>query len=163
MLRRNQVVALLKAHEGELCARGVQGLFLFGSVGRGEARAGSDVDLFFDHRSGLGLEVVAIQERVREIVPGEVDVTTDPAVGLACDDLDHPLALESTQEPAQIPGIEAQAGTQLPHVGAIADFEQERASPGGRSRSRKRSLSAPTRCMIAWLKLRTAIWFARIV
>jgi uncharacterized protein len=76
MPRRNQVVALLKAHEGELRARGVQGLFLFGSVGRGEDRAESDVDLFFDHRSGLGLEVVAIQERLREIVAGEVDVTT---------------------------------------------------------------------------------------
>jgi uncharacterized protein len=76
MRRRDKVVALLKAHEGELRARGVQGLFLFGSVGRGEELAGSDVDLFFDHRSGLGLEVVAIQERVREIVAGEVDVTT---------------------------------------------------------------------------------------
>jgi uncharacterized protein len=76
MRRRDQIVALLKAHEGELRARGVQGLFLFGSVGRGEERAESDVDLFFDHRSGLGLEVVAIQERLREIVAGEVDVTT---------------------------------------------------------------------------------------
>jgi uncharacterized protein len=76
MLRRDQIVALLKAHEDELRARGVQGLFLFGSVGRGEERAESDVDLFFDHRSGLGLEVVAIQERLREIVAGEVDVTT---------------------------------------------------------------------------------------
>jgi uncharacterized protein with HEPN domain/predicted nucleotidyltransferase len=76
MSRRDQVVVLLKAHEDELRGRGVQGLFLFGSVGRGEERAGSDVDLFFDHRPGLGLEVVAIQERVREIVPGKVDVTT---------------------------------------------------------------------------------------
>jgi predicted nucleotidyltransferase len=76
MRRRDQVVALLKAHESELRARGVQGLFLFGSVGRGEERAESDVDLFFDHRSGLGLEVVAIQERLREIVAVEADVTT---------------------------------------------------------------------------------------
>ena len=52
MPRQNQIVALLKAHEGELRARGVQALFLFGSVGRGEERSGSDVDLFFDHRSG---------------------------------------------------------------------------------------------------------------
>ena len=76
MPRRDQVAALLKAHEDELRARGVQGLFLFGSVGRGEEQPGSDIDLFFDHRPGLGLEVVAIQERLREIVPGEVDVTT---------------------------------------------------------------------------------------
>ena len=76
MRRRDQVIALLKAHEDELRARGVQGLFLFGSVGRGDEWSGSDVDLFFDHRPGLGLEVVGIQERLRDIVPGEVDVTT---------------------------------------------------------------------------------------
>jgi hypothetical protein len=86
MPRRDQVVALLKAHEGELRARGVEGLFLFGSVGRGEERTGSDVDLFFDHRPGLDLEVVGIQERLREIVPGEVDVTTRKSL--------HPLLRE---------------------------------------------------------------------
>ena len=86
MRRRDQVVAVLKAHEGELRAKGVQGLFLFGSVGRGEERAGSDVDLFFDHRPGLGLEVVAIQEHIREIVAGEVDVTTRKSL--------HPLLRE---------------------------------------------------------------------
>ena len=86
MPRRDQVVAPLKAHEGELRARGVEGLFLFGSVGRGEERTGSDVDLFFDHRPGLGLEVVGIQERLREIVPREVDVTTRKSL--------HPLLRE---------------------------------------------------------------------
>jgi predicted nucleotidyltransferase len=85
MPRRDQVVALLKAHEGELRAKGVEALFLFGSVGRDEEPA-RDVDLFFDHRSGLGLEVVAIQERLREIVPGEVDVTTRRSL--------HPLLRE---------------------------------------------------------------------
>ena len=86
MLRRDEIVAELEAHEAELRARGVQGLFLFGSVGRGEERARSDVDLFFDHRSGLGLEIVAIQERVREIVAGEADVTTRRSL--------HPLLRE---------------------------------------------------------------------
>ena len=86
MRPRDQVVALLKAHEDELRARGVQGLFLFGSVGRGEEQPGSDVDLFFDHRPGLGLEVVGIQERLREIVAGEVDVATRRSL--------HPLLRE---------------------------------------------------------------------
>jgi uncharacterized protein len=86
MPRRDQIIAALRAHEGELRARGVQGLFLFGSAGRGEDRVGSDVDLFFDHASGLGLEVVAIQERLRELVPGEVDVTTRKSL--------HPLLRE---------------------------------------------------------------------
>jgi hypothetical protein len=86
MRRRDQVIALLKAHEDELRSRGVERLFLFGSVGRGEERSGSDVDLFFDHPSGLGLEVVGIQERLREIVAGEVDVTTRRSL--------HPLLRE---------------------------------------------------------------------
>jgi predicted nucleotidyltransferase len=86
MRRRDQVIALLKAHEDELRSRGVQGLFLFGSVGRGEERSGSDIDLFFDHRAGLGLEVVGIQERLREIIPGQVDVTTRKSL--------HPLLRE---------------------------------------------------------------------
>ena len=76
MPRRDQIIAALKAHERELRARGVEGMFLFGSVAYGEDRAGSDIDLFFDHRPGLGLEVMAIQERLAEIVPGKVDVTT---------------------------------------------------------------------------------------
>lgn len=86
MRRRDQVIALLKAHEGELRAKGVEGLFLFGSVGRGEEHSGSDVDLFFDHRPGLGLEVVGIRERLREIIPGEVDATTRRSL--------HPLLRE---------------------------------------------------------------------
>ena len=86
MRRRDQVVAVLKAHLDELRAWGIQELFLFGSVGPGEERAGSDVDLFFDHRPGLGLEVIGIQERLREIVRGEVDVTTQRSL--------HPMLRE---------------------------------------------------------------------
>ncbi|HET6469599.1 MAG TPA: nucleotidyltransferase domain-containing protein [Geminicoccaceae bacterium] len=73
---RNEVIAKLRAHESELRAAGMEALFLFGSVAEGEDRPGSDIDLFFDHKSGLGLEVVGLQERVREILPGEVDITT---------------------------------------------------------------------------------------
>jgi hypothetical protein len=69
MPRRDQVIAVLRAHEGELRARGVQGLVLFGSLGRGKERAGSDVDLFFDHPPGLGFEVIAIQERCARSSP----------------------------------------------------------------------------------------------
>jgi uncharacterized protein len=92
MARQDQIIATLRAHEGELRAKGVQGLFLFGSVGRGDDRAGSDVDLFFDHASGLGLEVVAIRERLREIVPDQVDVTTRRSL--------HPLLRERIEAEA---------------------------------------------------------------
>lgn len=42
---RADAIARLKAHEAELRAMGVTGLSLFGSVARGEARPGSDVDV----------------------------------------------------------------------------------------------------------------------
>ncbi len=44
-MQRNEVLAVLKAHEAELRARGVARVALFGSLARGEARPDSDVDL----------------------------------------------------------------------------------------------------------------------
>lgn len=76
MASRDEIVATLKAHEAELRARGVSGLYLFGSTARGDDRHDSDVDLFFDHRRGLGIEVIGIMERVRDLLPGDIDVTT---------------------------------------------------------------------------------------
>ncbi len=40
-----QVIAILRAHEAELRRAGIRHLSLFGSVARGDAEAGSDVDL----------------------------------------------------------------------------------------------------------------------
>jgi predicted nucleotidyltransferase len=76
MLTREEVVQKLVRHADELRAAGVEALFLFGSVARNEARAESDVDVFFDHRAGLGFEVIGIQERIREILDARADVTT---------------------------------------------------------------------------------------
>jgi predicted nucleotidyltransferase len=92
MARRDEIIAALKANEAELRARGVSGLYLFGSTARGDDRPGSDVDLFFDHPPGFGLEIIGIIERLRDILPGEVDVTTRRSL--------HPLLR---------PGIEASA------------------------------------------------------
>ena len=44
-MQREGVLAVLKAHEAELRARGVARVALFGSLARGEARPDSDVDL----------------------------------------------------------------------------------------------------------------------
>ena len=75
---REQVMAALRAHEAELHRFGVAHLYLFGSVAREQARADSDVDLFFDTdnpRFSL-IELVDIQEQVSRILGNESDVMT---------------------------------------------------------------------------------------
>jgi uncharacterized protein len=47
-MRRDEVIARLKAAEPEIRARGAVALYLFGSVARDEAGPKSDVDLFVD-------------------------------------------------------------------------------------------------------------------
>jgi predicted nucleotidyltransferase len=44
-MRRDEVLAILKAHREDLDRFGVKSLRLFGSAARDEARPGSDVDL----------------------------------------------------------------------------------------------------------------------
>ena len=79
------VLDSLRAHEAELRSLGVQSLALFGSLARGEAAAGSDVDLVvqlgpgfshggFDHFGRLE----ELRRRLAEIVGREVDVVEEP-------------------------------------------------------------------------------------
>lgn len=75
---RDQVIEALRAHEAELHRFGVAHLYLFGSVARNQARADSDVDLFFDTdnpRFSL-IELVDVQERVNAILGIASDVMT---------------------------------------------------------------------------------------
>lgn len=44
-MRREAAIETIRAHEGELRALGVAGCTLFGSVARGDARPGSDIDV----------------------------------------------------------------------------------------------------------------------
>jgi len=75
---REQIIAKLRANEAELHRFGVAHLYLFGSIARQEARADSDVDLFFDTdnpRFSL-IELVDVQECVQDILGRESDVMT---------------------------------------------------------------------------------------
>ena len=45
---RERILALLRAHAGEIRRRGVTRLALFGSTARGEAGPGSSVDLLIE-------------------------------------------------------------------------------------------------------------------
>ena len=64
----------LKEHETELKQLGIEHLYLFGSTARSEARADSDVDLFFDHPKGsLGLyELIDVKETATRILAPSV-------------------------------------------------------------------------------------------
>lgn len=61
-LRRDDVIALLKAHRAEIDAFGVRSIALFGSVARDEAGPESDIDVLVDFdgpahfRSYMGLK-----------------------------------------------------------------------------------------------------------
>lgn len=44
-MKRDEIIALLRAHEAELKSVGIEGVRVFGSVARGEATDASDVDL----------------------------------------------------------------------------------------------------------------------
>lgn len=76
-MEREQVIAILKQHEAELRARGVEHVALFGSTARGDARPDSDVDLLVDLRSGAPIgvfEYVGITQLIADLFPVRVDV-----------------------------------------------------------------------------------------
>jgi predicted nucleotidyltransferase len=78
-MKRDQAVALLKQHEPEFRDAGIGALFLFGSVARDEARAASDIDVFFDLARPEGFtlfDLIALQERLQDILGARVDLMT---------------------------------------------------------------------------------------
>jgi predicted nucleotidyltransferase len=77
-MQRDDAITKLKQHEAELRRLGVQHLYLFGSTARDEARADSDVDLFFDHPEGsLGLyELMDVKDAAARILGCKTDIMT---------------------------------------------------------------------------------------
>ena len=76
-MRREEVLAVLKAHEAELRARGVARVALFGSLARGEARPDSDVDLMVEIDPAAGLDLwryAGVVEFIRALFDTPVDV-----------------------------------------------------------------------------------------
>ncbi len=77
-----QVQAIVSAHQAELNVLGVRSLGVFGSVARGEANAGSDVDVLvefdggatFDRYMGLVLDLQAwLGRRVDVVTPRSLE------------------------------------------------------------------------------------------
>jgi predicted nucleotidyltransferase len=94
-MERSAAIAILKAHEAELKQLGVEHLYLFGSTSRDEARADSDVDLFFDHPKGsLGLyELMDVKETAARILGCKTDIMTRRSL--------HPVLRQKIENAAQ--------------------------------------------------------------
>ena len=77
-MHRQAALITLRDHEAEFHQLGVEHLYLFGSTARDEARADSDVDLFFDHPEGsLGLyELIDIKQAAARILGRKTDIMT---------------------------------------------------------------------------------------
>lgn len=76
-----RVIATLRAYEPELRQAGIRHLSLFGSVARGDAEAGSDVDLAveFDPAAGMDLiRMVAIERRLGKTLGRPVEILPEP-------------------------------------------------------------------------------------
>ena len=82
---REEAIALLRAHEAELKAAGVERLSIFGSVARGDATGASDVDIIIRlnpeaARGGFAYfgRLDTISRRLEEILGCSVDVVAEP-------------------------------------------------------------------------------------
>ncbi len=74
---REQVLAILREHAPELRRRGVSHAGLFGSLARGDARGGSDIDILveLDPEAPVGaFEYVGITQYLEDLFPASVDV-----------------------------------------------------------------------------------------
>ena len=74
---KQEVIARLHECEAELRARGVRHAALFGSVARGTARSGSDIDIMIDIDADAVNDVytyVGLINYVASLFPGPVDV-----------------------------------------------------------------------------------------
>jgi predicted nucleotidyltransferase len=77
-MERGEAISRLQQHEADLKRLGVEHLYMFGSMARGEARQDSDVDLFFDYEKGkLGVyELMDVKEYAAGILGRKTDIMT---------------------------------------------------------------------------------------
>ena len=72
-----EIIAVLRAHESGLRARGVHRAALFGSVACGEARPDSDIDILVEFDPDCRITVfdyVGVQRYISELFDRSVDV-----------------------------------------------------------------------------------------
>jgi len=75
---RDDVLALLAAHRAEIERFGVESLRLFGSVARGEASSGSDVDLLVSFREAPTFSgYMKLRIFLEDLLGSKVDLITE--------------------------------------------------------------------------------------
>ena len=80
-MTRDEALRRLREHRAELKELGVQSLDLFGSVARGDARPGSDVDLLVEFDRPVGLfHFFRVQRRLAELLGCAVDLVMRDAI-----------------------------------------------------------------------------------
>jgi predicted nucleotidyltransferase len=82
-MNRDLVITTLRAHEHELRRRGVLHAALFGSLARGEAAAGSDIDILIELAPDAGIDLygyVGITHYLADLFPVKVDVANRNAL-----------------------------------------------------------------------------------
>jgi uncharacterized protein len=84
-VKKDQILARLRAHEAELKAAGVEKISIFGSSARENARESSDVDVVIrlspeSYESGFAYfgRLEALTQRLQEILGCSVDIVTEP-------------------------------------------------------------------------------------
>jgi predicted nucleotidyltransferase len=76
-MNSRDAIAILRQHEQALRARGVRRAALFGSIVRGEAGPGSDIDIMIELDPALPLDVyeyVGLKEYISGLFDGRVNV-----------------------------------------------------------------------------------------
>jgi predicted nucleotidyltransferase len=77
---RDQVLTILRSHESELRAAGIERLSLFGSTARVDYRPDSDIDLMavFDETRRISLlGVVGIEQRISQMLDRTVELVEE--------------------------------------------------------------------------------------
>ena len=92
MLLRDEILKKIRDQSFVIERFGVKHLGLFGSIARGDAQEGSDVDLLVEFFQPPGWEVVDLREYLQNLLGSKVDLVTQDAVSK------KPLLWRSIQE-----------------------------------------------------------------
>jgi predicted nucleotidyltransferase len=80
-VKRDEILRRIRAGQPALSRLGVKSLALFGSVARGDATAGSDVDLLVEFDVPVGLfGFLRVKQHLEEILGRRVDLVTRDAL-----------------------------------------------------------------------------------